>query len=112
MYLSELSRDRNNNLDIMRFLAAICVIISHAIPLSKGEEYADFISVYTSGSLSIGGIAVGIFFVAGGFLISKSMERVKNTGLTQSYRWACLWMAAEFPLLFPCFRVIQMSKSL
>ncbi len=35
MYLSELSKDRNNNLDIMRFFAAVCVIISHSIPLSK-----------------------------------------------------------------------------
>lgn len=80
MYLSELSKDRNNNLDVMRFIAAILVIVSHSIPLSMGEEYTDIISRYTDGMLSLGAISVGVFFVAGGFLISKSMERTKTAG--------------------------------
>lgn len=103
MYLSELSKDRNNNLDIMRFFAAVCVIISHSIPLSKGEEYADFISVYTSGSLSIGGIAVGIFFVAGGFLISKSMERVKTAKDFFSSRCIRIFPPLIFVILISVF---------
>lgn len=67
-------KGRKNNLDIMRFIAALLVIISHSIPIAYGADYADFISNWTDGGLSIGGIAVGVFFVTGGFLILKSAE--------------------------------------
>lgn len=78
MYLSELAKGRNNNLNILRFIAAACVIVSHSIPLSKGADYADSLSVYTHGRLSLGGVAVGLFFVTGGYLIAKSAETKKT----------------------------------
>lgn len=78
MYLSDLSKDRNNNLDSIRFIAAILVIICHSFPLCYGPHSSDFLSVYTNGRLSLGGIAVGIFFLCGGFLISRSMQRKKT----------------------------------
>ncbi len=78
MYLSEFTKGRNNNLNILRFIAAVCVIVSHSIPLSRGGDYADGLSVYTGGRLSLGGVAVGLFFVTGGYLIAKSAETKKN----------------------------------
>lgn len=78
MYLSELSKGRNNNLDIMRFFAAILVIVSHSIPISMGAGYADFLSGCTESRLSLGGLAVGMFFLIGGFLIARSVENKNN----------------------------------
>lgn len=78
MYLADISKDRNNNLDIMRFMAALMVIFSHALPISRGAAYADILSEWTDGRLSFGALAVGIFFVSGGFLIAKSAERKNN----------------------------------
>lgn len=77
-YLSEIAKGRNNNLDIMRFIAAMLVIFSHSVPISMGAERADAISEWTDGRLSFGAIAVGVFFVTGGYLIAGSAER-KNT---------------------------------
>lgn len=77
-YLEDVSKDRNNNLDIMRFIAALLVIGSHAVPISMGAEYSDIISQWTDGRLSFGAIAVGIFFVTGGYLIARSAERKKT----------------------------------
>ncbi|MBE5940067.1 MAG: acyltransferase [Lachnospiraceae bacterium] len=74
--LDEVCKDRNNNLDIIRFIAAIMVIVAHSFPLCYG--YIDPLGKWTNGGLSIGGLAVGIFFVSGGFLISKSMERTQK----------------------------------
>lgn len=65
-------------MDIIRFFAAILVIICHSFPLSYGNTTSDYLARYTDNRLSFGGLAVGIFFVFGGFLISKSMENKKN----------------------------------
>ncbi|MDY5577703.1 MAG: acyltransferase, partial [Lachnospiraceae bacterium] len=74
--LGDLTRDRNNNLDIMRFIAALMVIFSHAFPISCG--HSDGLAQWTDGFLSFGGIAVGVFFCTGGFLIAKSAESKKT----------------------------------
>ena len=40
----------------------------------------------------------------------KNMEKEKNTVRIQSYRWGCLWMEMEFPLLFLFFLEMQMNR--
>lgn len=66
------------NLNLLRFVAAIMVIISHAYPLSLGAEFADPIVGFSGGSLGLGGIAVGVFFLSSGLLVSKSIHRSNN----------------------------------
>lgn len=77
--LEELTIYRNNNLNIMRFMAAILVIICHAFPLCYGAESEDVVGRLTKGMINLGGIAVGVFFVTGGFLIARSSENRKHT---------------------------------
>lgn len=69
---------RSKNLNFLRFIAAIMVIISHAYPLSLGSEFGDPIVTFTGGNLGMGGIAVGVFFLSSGLLVSKSIERNSN----------------------------------
>jgi peptidoglycan/LPS O-acetylase OafA/YrhL len=73
--MKEVASSRENNLDVLRYIAAILVIISHSFPLAYGSKYADPLSVWTDGRLTFGSFAVGFFFVTGGFLITKSCER-------------------------------------
>lgn len=77
--LIECGKGRNNNLDLMRFIAAIGVLISHAFPLCLGENHMDYIYDFSGGQIHLGGIAVGVFFVFGGYLIAKSMDRLHDS---------------------------------
>lgn len=72
---SELMHGRNNNLNIIRFIAALAVIWSHSLALTLGADNpGSFLDHWTDGRLSIGGFAVAIFFFYGGILIAKSCE--------------------------------------
>ena len=67
--LWEKTLSRDNNFHFIRFTAATLVILSHTYPLygSKFEPY-----VWLSGYETFGGLAVCMFFVISGFLITKS----------------------------------------
>lgn len=70
--LAELaSRGHENNFDLVRLVAALAVIVSHSFSLavSQGEPLARL----TGGALSIGEIAVDIFFLTSGFLVTGSL---------------------------------------
>lgn len=80
MMLDAVAKGRNNNLDMIRFIAAVLVILCHAFPLSLGEGVLDPLAKLTGDQISFGSLAVGVFFVYGGFLIAKSMCRIEKTG--------------------------------
>lgn len=63
-------RSRNNNFDFIRFCAATLVLFSHSYPLSgrnPQEPIAKFIGYETGG-----GIALAVFFIISGYLITAS----------------------------------------
>lgn len=66
--------DRNahdNGFDTIRLLAAFAVLVSHAFALTgQAEPLAG-----TSRSMTLGTLAVGVFFVMSGYLITRSAER-------------------------------------
>lgn len=81
---------RDNNLNIIRMVAASAVLVSHAYPIASGvgtQEPLKSLTGYTLGSLS-----VFAFFIISGFLIAASFER------TASRR---RFMAARCLRLFP-----------
>lgn len=83
MTLSEaLAARRANNLDLLRLIAAMSVVVSHAWPLALGIGAAEPLEAATGRSL--GGWAVVLFFFLSGFLIVQSAER-RNT--------FCFWTA-------------------
>lgn len=90
--LAEVTSSRDNNLDVMRFIAALAVIFSHSFTICLGPEASGHLSNWTDGRLSTGGLAVGVFFLFGGFLIAKSCE---------SHRSAKRYFALRSLRIFP-----------
>ena len=78
MRLSEITKGRENNLDFIRFLAAVMVIFCHAFPLSLGGDNVDILGRLTNNQIHLGNLAVCIFFFYGGFLICKSASRLQK----------------------------------
>lgn len=66
--LSEYTNSRDNNFNLIRFLAASMVLFGHSYPLSgtHGEPLGQL-------GLSFGHLAVDIFFITSGFLVTRSL---------------------------------------
>lgn len=79
MLLSEKAdNSRNNNLDLIRLIAASLVIWSHAYPIVKGKGAEQPLNGITNGQMSLGDLGVAIFFILSGFLVSQSMFRLND----------------------------------
>ena len=76
-YLDDVARGRDNNLNLIRAIAATAVLVSHAYPISLGPGTPEPLHALTG--YTLGGTAVAIFFVISGFLITMSFERTRNT---------------------------------
>ena len=59
---------RKNSFDFIRLIAAIVVILSHSFALTGHKEPS-------LGGITIGSIAVWVFFILSGYLISKSWDQ-------------------------------------
>ena len=70
MKLGDFTCGRDNNFNLIRFLAAIGVLVSHAYPLSLGRGTAEPLS--TTLGISLGTLCVYIFFAISGLLITQS----------------------------------------
>ena len=72
--LSDVATSRVNNLNFMRFIAALMVIVSHCYVIVLGGNASSILAKFTEDRLSSGGVSVGVFFLFGGFLIARSCE--------------------------------------
>jgi peptidoglycan/LPS O-acetylase OafA/YrhL len=66
---------RENNIDFVRIVLALLVILSHSYPLTLGHERSEPFMLLSRGQVTGGRIAVDLFFILSGFLISASYER-------------------------------------
>jgi peptidoglycan/LPS O-acetylase OafA/YrhL len=87
---------RRNNFDILRLTAAIAVLVSHSFVLSGHHEP-------TIGSLTVGTIAVFVFFAISGFLITRSWEREPRLGA---------FLAKRILRIFPALIVVVLLTAL
>ena len=69
--LAELVRGRDNNLALLRIIAAIAVLVSHSFVLSTGDPDAEPLYIWIG--MTPGSIAVDVFFVISGFLVTASI---------------------------------------
>lgn len=67
--IQDYSKGRDNNYNLLRFLAAVLVMWSHCFPLLNSER-GDWLT--EKFNLSFGELAVDVFFVTSGFLITRS----------------------------------------
>jgi peptidoglycan/LPS O-acetylase OafA/YrhL len=71
--LSDLATGRDNNFNLLRMIAAIAVLVSHAYPIALGQGAVEPLSPLLQ--ISLGTLAILTFFVISGFFISQSFER-------------------------------------
>lgn len=74
--LAELDSSKGNNFDVIRFVAATLVIYSHAYAIS-GHANDERLAGLT-GFIGFGSLAVEIFFLVSGYLITRSLMQRDN----------------------------------
>lgn len=94
---------RDNNFNLIRFIAACLVLISHSFPLSIGSGAAEPLSSMIG--MTLGAIAVDIFFVTSGFLITSSVLSRKNIVAFVWARVLRIYPALVVAVLFCVFGV-------
>ena len=77
MKLSNLTEGRDNNFNLIRIVAALAVLVDHSFALAIGT--ADARPFLINSSLNISFLAVDIFFVTSGFLVTASLLTRQNT---------------------------------
>lgn len=79
--VSESLNDRNNQVNIIKLIAAYLVIIGHSYAYAANYATNDIMSFITRGKYNLGGFAVAIFFFFSGLYIAKSLMSGKYTGI-------------------------------
>jgi peptidoglycan/LPS O-acetylase OafA/YrhL len=94
--LGDVCVGRNNNLNLIRMIAAIAVLVSHSWPISLGAGAVQPLERILMGS-TLGSISVYVFFAISGFLIARSYERQASV---------IRWVRARVLRLFPALIVV------
>lgn len=71
MRLGDVTAGRDNNFNLLRVLAALSVVVSHSFNVISGDPRLE--PVYRSVGMSLGSIAVDVFFVTSGLLVTGSL---------------------------------------
>jgi peptidoglycan/LPS O-acetylase OafA/YrhL len=83
MKLAERTQGRDNNLNLIRIIAAYAVLVSHSYVLATGmgglEPFTDSLG------MTLGSMAVDVFFLASGLLVTGSLMAHKNL---KDFFWA------------------------
>jgi peptidoglycan/LPS O-acetylase OafA/YrhL len=69
---------RENNLDFVRLVLAILVILSHSWSIGTGDSVLEPMTRLSHGQATFGTIAVHAFFIISGFLITNSFLRSRS----------------------------------
>lgn len=70
--------DRHNNFDLLRLIAALSVIFSHAFLLAENSQDHDPLMMLTGGQAILGLAGVFVFFTISGYLIAQSFEATRS----------------------------------
>ena len=71
-------RDKDPNTEVIKFLAACLVILSHAYPLNLGDTVSDGLSVLTRGQMNWGAVSVSVFFTLSGYYLARSVGKCRR----------------------------------
>jgi peptidoglycan/LPS O-acetylase OafA/YrhL len=70
--------ERRNNFDLLRLVAALSVILSHAFLLAENSQDHDPLMMLTGGQAILGLAGVFVFFTISGYLITQSFETTRS----------------------------------
>lgn len=76
MQLSKCAQGRENNFNLIRLIAAVAVLYSHSFALVTGSDKVE--PLRQSLGMTLGAIAVDVFFVTSGFLVTASLLTKQN----------------------------------
>ncbi len=66
--------ERRNNFDLLRLVAAVSVIFSHAFLLAENSQDHDPLMILTGGQTILGVVGVFMFFTMSGYLVTQSFD--------------------------------------
>jgi peptidoglycan/LPS O-acetylase OafA/YrhL len=75
--IADRSDGRDNNFDLLRMLAAVGVLVSHAYPVTLGPDGPQLLEGWLQG-ITLGDACVLIFFAISGFFITRSFDGKKD----------------------------------
>jgi peptidoglycan/LPS O-acetylase OafA/YrhL len=96
--ISDVIANKDNNFNLIRMLAAIAVIISHSFALSLGDRSLEPIKNFLG--VSLGEIAVDIFFITSGLLVTRSLLFRNNLKVFITSRILRIYPALLVSVLF------------
>ena len=70
--------ERHNNFDLLRLVAALSVIFSHAFLLAENSQDHDPLMMLTGGQAILGLAGVFVFFTISGYLIAQSFAMTRS----------------------------------
>ena len=70
--------ERRNNFDLLRLVAAVSVIFSHAFLLSENSQDHDPLMILTGGQTILGIVGVFVFFTISGYLVTQSFDTTNS----------------------------------
>ncbi len=94
--IGALAMGRDNHFNLVRFVAASSVLVSHAWPIALGPDALQPLEVALPGH-TLGGVAVIVFFAVSGFFIAQSFDRSRS---------AAVFLSARALRLFPALLVM------
>ncbi len=100
---------RENNFDFIRLFLAVLVIFSHSYSLGSGSAASEPVNRLTHNQVTGGEIAVDLFFVISGFLITASYERSASIASYLKKRVLRIYPAFIAAMLFELLVVLPMS---
>ncbi|WP_233249289.1 acyltransferase family protein [Desulfobulbus oligotrophicus] len=83
MRLADYAQGRDNNFNLIRIAAAYAVLVSHSFPLAHGSSAVEPFTQMLG--MSLGTMAVDVFFFTSGFLITASLMHRQNV---KQFIWA------------------------
>ena len=89
--LGDSSTGTDNNLNLVRLIAASMVMYMHSLALCQANQEADLMYTLTFHKALSGQVGVDIFFVISGFLIYRSYERGNNIIKYLKARFLRIW---------------------
>jgi peptidoglycan/LPS O-acetylase OafA/YrhL len=92
--------ERRNNFDLLRLVAAVLVILSHAFLLSQNSQDHDPLMILTGGQAILGVVGVFVFFTISGYLVTQSFDTTPSPLVFIAKRALRI-----FPGLFLCLAV-------